>query len=80
MIHATGLRDLLRTTPLTEEFFMDIDSFNLNFIDMCFKKSLDEQMGMLSEIEYANYQIFMKFKAEYIESFYPEIKNLKKAS
>jgi hypothetical protein len=46
---------------------------------MCFKRSLDEQIGMMSEIEFGNYQLFLKYKSEYEEDFYPELKS-KKAS
>jgi hypothetical protein len=80
MFHAKSLRDLLKTVPLTEDFFSDLDPFQLNYIEMCFKKSLDEQIGMMSQTEYTNYQIFLRYKSEYEEEFYPEIKNLKKAS
>jgi hypothetical protein len=80
MYHAKSLKDLLKTVPLTEGFFVDLDAFHLNYIDMCFRKSLDEQIGMMNEIEYLNYQIFLKYKSEYEEEFYPEIKNQKKAS
>jgi hypothetical protein len=80
MFHAKSLKDLLKIVPLNEDFFMGLDPFHLNFIDMCFKKSLDEQMGMMSEIEFGNYQIFLKYKSEYEEEFYPEIKTTKKAS
>ena len=80
MFHAKGLKDLLKSVPLTEDFFSDLDSFHLNYIDMCFKKSLDEQIGMMSEVEFHNYEIFLKYKSEYGEEFYPEIKSGKKAS
>jgi len=80
MYHAKSLKDLLKTVPLTEDFFTDLDPFHLNFIDMLFKKSLDEQIGMMSEIEFGNYQIFLKYKSEYEEDFYIEIKTPKKAS
>ncbi len=79
MYHAKSLKDLLRTTPLTEGFFHDLDPFHLNYIDMCFRKSLDDQMGMMAETEFRNYQLFMKYKSEYEEDFYPEIET-KKAS
>lgn len=79
MYHAKGIKDLLKTIPLTEDFFMGLDPFQLNFIDMCFKRSIDEQIGMMTEVEYANYQVFMKYKSDYEEDFYPEIKQ-KKAS
>ncbi len=80
MYHAKGIKDLLKTTPLNEAFFIDLGPFQLNYIDMCFKRALDEQIGMMSEIEYANYQIFLKYKSEYVEEFYPELKTKKKAS
>lgn len=74
MYHAKSLKDLLKTTPLTEEFFMDLGPFQLNFIEMCFKRALDEQMGMMNEVEFKNYQMFLRYKTEYTEDFYPEIK------
>ena len=80
MFHAKTLKDLLKTIPLTEDFYADLGPFQLNYIDMCFKKSLDEQMGMMSEVEFHNYELFLKYKSEYGEEFYPEIKNVKKAS
>lgn len=80
MYHAKSLKDLLKCIPLNEQFFGGLDPFHLNFIDMCFKKSLDEQMGMMTEVEYSNYQLFLKYKSEYEEDFYPELKNHKKAS
>lgn len=80
MYHAKSMKDLLKTTPLTEGFFNDLGPFQLNFIEMCFKKSLDEQIGMMSEIEFTNYQLFLKYKSEFVEEFYPELKAQKKAS
>jgi hypothetical protein len=80
MYHAKSLRDLLKTVPLTEDFYSNLDPFHLNFIDMCFKKSLDEQIGLMSEIEYSNYMLFLKYKADFGEDFYPEMKTIKKAS
>ena len=62
MFHAKTLKDLLKTIPLTEDFYGDLGSFQLNYIDMCFKKSLDEQIGMMSEVEYHNYELFLKYK------------------
>lgn len=37
---------------------------------MCFKKLYDEQMGMFTELESYNYQLFEDFKAYYYESKY----------
>ena len=80
MYHAKSLKDLLKTIPLNEAFYADLDPFHLNYIDMCFRKSLDEQIGMMSEVEYGNYQLFLKYKSEYEEDFYPEIKSHKKSA
>jgi hypothetical protein len=80
MYHAKSLRDLLKTVPLNEDFYSHLGPFQLNYIDMCFKKSLDEQIGLMSEIEFCNYKLFLKYKSEYLEEFYPEIKDIKKAS
>lgn len=74
MSHAATIRDVLKSTQLSEEFFVGLDAFQLNYIDMCFKRSLDEQIGMMSEVEFHNYQIFLRHKNEYAEDFYPEIK------
>ncbi len=74
MSHAHTIRDLLKATPLTEDFFSGLDAFQLNYIEMCFKKSLDEQIGMMGEVEFHNYQLFLRYKNEYLEDFYPEIK------
>lgn len=74
MSHAHTIRDLLKATPLTEDFFNGLDAFQLNYIEMCFKKSLDEQIGMMGEVEFHNYQLFMRYKNEYLEDFYPELK------
>ena len=51
MMHAKTIRDLLKATPLTEDFFTGLDAFQLNYIEMCFKKSLDEQIGMMGEVD-----------------------------
>jgi hypothetical protein len=80
MYFAKSLKDLLKEVPLTEDFYSDLGPFQLNYIEMCFKRSLDEQIGMMSEVEYHNYTLFLKYKSDYEEDFYPEIKNHKKAS
>ena len=74
MSHAHTIRDLLKATPLTEDFFSGLDAFQLNYIEMCFKKSLDDQIGMMGETEFHNYQLFLRYKNEYLEDFYPELK------
>ncbi len=81
MYHAKSLKDLLKSVTLTEDFYSNLDPFHLNFIDMCFKKSLDEQIGMMSEVRIRKLQaLSWNIKSEYEEDFYPEIKNYKKAS
>lgn len=80
MYHAKSLKDFIKTVPVNEDFYGTLDPFHLNFIEMCFKKSLDEQMGMMTEVEFGNYQIFLKYKSEFEENFYPEMHELKKAS
>jgi hypothetical protein len=80
MNNAMSLKDILKRVLVTEDFFRDLGPFQLNYIEMCFKRSLDEQMGMMSEVEFGNYQLFLKYKNDYEEDFYPEIKSQKKAS
>jgi hypothetical protein len=80
MIHAKTIRDLLKATKLSEDFFMALDPFQLNYIEMSFKRSLDEQIGMMSEVEFHNYEIFLRYKSEYVEDFYPEVQSPKKAA
>lgn len=80
MYHAKSIKDMLKSAALNEDFFMHLDSFHLNYVDMLFRKMLDEQMGLMTEVEYGNYQTFLKFKSEYLEEFYPEIKSTRKAS
>lgn len=74
MIFATTMKDLLKRTALTEAFFYDLDPFQLNYIEMCFKRSLDEQIGLMTETEMRNYQLFMFYKSQNVENFYPEMK------
>lgn len=80
MYHAKSIKDMLKSVPLNEDFFMHLDTFHLNYVDMLFRKMLDEQIGMMTEIEFTNYQLFLKFKSEFREEFYLEIKPIKKAS
>ena len=70
MYFATGIRDLLQTTQLNLEFFYELDDFQINFIEMCFKQSLDNKMGMLTEVEKYNYHLFEEFKLQQLESMY----------
>ncbi len=56
--YARGLKDLLKTTQLNEEFFETLDSFQKNYVEMCFRQSYDEKIGLMGEIESYNYHIF----------------------
>ena len=70
MYFARGMRDLLQTTQLTMDFFEELDEFQINFIEMCFKQSLDEKMGLLTDIERYNYHLFEEYKLKKIEDMY----------
>lgn len=70
MYYAKGMRDLLRSTQLTIEFFDDLDDFQLHFVEMCFKQSMDDKMGMMTEVEHYNYQLFEEFKMRQVEQMY----------
>lgn len=70
MYFATGMRDLLQTTQLNLEFFKELDDFQINFIEMCFKQSLDEKMGLMTEVEKYNYHLFEEYRIQSIEKMY----------
>lgn len=70
MYFATGMRDLLQTTQLNLEFFKELDDFQINFIEMCFKQSLDEKMGLMTEVEKYNYHLFEEYRIQSIERMY----------
>lgn len=68
--YARGIRDLLKTTQLNIEFFDSLTEFQLNFVEMCFKQSYDEKMGLMGEIESYNYHVYQEFKAIMFEQKY----------
>ena len=70
MYSAKGMRDLLQTTQLSMEFFEDLDEFQINFIEMCFKQSIDDKMGLLTEIEQFNLHLFEEYKIRQLEEMY----------
>lgn len=70
MYYAKGMRDLLQTTELSLDFFDELDNFQINFIEMCFKQSIDEKMGLMTEIEKYNYHLFEEYKIRKIEDMY----------
>ena len=80
MYFARGMRELLVLSKLNLEFFEELDDFQIHFIDMCFKQSLDDKMGMFTEIEYHNYCVFEEYKLKRIEHLYGlDAEYLKKA-
>lgn len=70
MYFATGMRDLLQTTQLNIEFFNELDNFQINFIEMCFRQSLDMKMGLMTDVEKYNYHLFEEYKIQSIEKMY----------
>lgn len=70
MYYARGLRDLLQTTQLNMEFYENLDEFQLNFIEMCFKQSLDNKMGIMTDVEEYNLHLFEEFKLRQLEEMY----------
>ena len=65
--YAKGLKDLIRSTQLNLEFYESLNDFQIHFIEMCFKKNIDEQIGMMGEIEEINYNLFNQFKLRKFE-------------
>lgn len=63
MYYARGIKDLLLTTQLNLEFFDHLTEFQLHYIEMCFKQSIDEKMGLMTDIEQYNYHLFEEFKS-----------------
>lgn len=70
MYYAKGMRDLLQVTQLNFEFFSELDEFQLNFVEMCFKQSMDENMGLMTDIEKYNLHLFEEFKLRKLEEMY----------
>ena len=65
MYYARGLKDLISTTELSIELLLELDEFSVHFINMCFKQLLDDQMGLLTELEEYNFSLFEEFKSNY---------------
>lgn len=70
MYYAKSLRDIIRSSQLNREFFEGLDEFHIHFIDMCFKQILEDQMGILSDIERYNYHAFEDFKNHFDDFVY----------
>lgn len=64
MYYAKGIGELIKSSQLSLEFFEQLDEFQLYFIEMCFKKDLEENMGMITQVEEYNYQLFQDYKAK----------------
>jgi hypothetical protein len=71
MYYARGLKDLISTTELSIEFLLELDEFSIHYLEMCFKQLIDEQMGLMSELEEYNYELFNEFKLHYFSGFGP---------
>lgn len=70
MYFAKGLKDFLLSSQLDFEFFESLDSFHINYIEMCFKQRLDERIGMLTDIEAYNFQLFQDYKLRKFEQLF----------
>lgn len=70
MYYAKGMRDLLQSTQLNMEFFEELDEFQLTFIEMCFKRSMDDKMGLMTDVERYNLHLFEEFKLRQLEDMY----------
>ncbi len=70
MYVAKSMRDLLKQTQLSMEFFEGLDEFQIHFIEMCFQQAIDDQMGMMGEVENYNYNLFHHYKSKMLEEKY----------
>ncbi|MCO4755676.1 MAG: hypothetical protein KC478_14435 [Bacteriovoracaceae bacterium] len=80
MYYARGIRDLLRTHQLSVEFYDELDPFQIQFIEMCFKQSIDERMGLMSEVEHYNFELFEEFKRRDFAQKYGLVEELYKSA
>jgi len=64
------MRDLLQTTQLNMEFFEELDEFQIHFIEMCFKQSMDMKIGLVNEVEQYNLHLFEEYKLRKLERMY----------
>lgn len=80
MYYARGLKDILKKHKLSYEFFEQLDSFQINCIESYLQQSIDDQMGMLGEVEYYNYQLFESYKQTIGSDLLAEFFDHKKAS
>ncbi|MBT4792383.1 MAG: hypothetical protein HON90_12500 [Halobacteriovoraceae bacterium] len=70
MYYAKSMRDLLQTTQLNMEFFEELDEFQIHFIEMCFKQSMDMKIGLVNEVEQYNLHLFEEYKLRKLERMY----------
>lgn len=68
--YARGMRDLLQKHQVSVEFYDELDAFQIQFIEMCFRQSLDEKMGLMTEVEAYNLEVFNDFKNTKFEEMY----------
>lgn len=81
MYFALGLKDILVSTRLSIEFYDSLDEFHLAMVDSIFNEFLEETMGLMTEIETYNFQLFNDFKRIQIErELGIDLEELKKAA
>lgn len=80
MYFARGMKDLLQTHQLSVEFYSELDDFQILFIEMCFKRSFDEKMGMMTDVEIYNLEVFNDFKTIRFQEDYGMVEELWKSA
>ncbi|MCT4641359.1 MAG: hypothetical protein N4A33_03610 [Bacteriovoracaceae bacterium] len=68
--YAKGLKELIKSTKLNLEFFDTLTEFQLHFLEMCIKKNLDENIGVMNDVEEYNYTLFQEYKLIKFEQEY----------
>jgi len=61
MYYAKGIKDLLSEVEITLEFFQLLDDFTLAYVDSFFKQCIEENMGLLTEVQYFNYECYLDY-------------------
>ncbi len=61
MYFAKGVKDLLLETRVDLEFFDELDEFTIAYITSFFQQTIDENMGLLTEVQFHNYETFIDF-------------------
>ena len=70
LYYAKGIRDLLQTHQLNTEFYEHLNEFQIQFVELCFKQSFDEKMGLMTEVEAYNLKVFNHYKsAQFVQKY-----------